>query len=127
MAQERRVRRLSQFLSQDSIPRLVLRKTFLERSEPLASQFELFDDKASNRDTLATRLMWTDWLVDSVSSGKPLPSDFMRIDLIFAEESRVVNSRLYPMGGESLAYLGALQLAIDWEDEDNPLYDPHVS
>lgn len=120
------MRRLSQLMSLNSIPRLILRKTFSSSSEKFANQFELFDDQVSDRDTIASRHLWIEYLNAAASSGKPLPADFLRIDLLFAEESRIVNARLYPMSMESLAYLAALQLSIDWEDQDNPVFDPQV-
>lgn len=52
----------------------------------------------------------------SFSPGEePLPADFLRVDLLFAEESRIVNSGLYPMSRMSLAYLISLQVALDWQ------------
>jgi hypothetical protein len=118
-----RVRRLSQIM-QGSVPRLILRKTIATSNELFANQFELFDDQVSERDTRAARGLWIDWLANAVTSSKPLPSDFLRVDLLFAEESRIVNSRLYPMANESLHYLLAMQIALNWEDETNAINHP---
>eukprot|EP00981_Chlorochromonas_danica_P001358 scaffold289_cov169-Ochromonas_danica.AAC.19 len=47
-------------------------------------------------------------------SAAILPQDHLRLDLLFAEESRYVNSRLALLNDEHFHYLLAMQLAISW-------------
>jgi hypothetical protein len=45
-----------------------------------------------------------------------LPKDYLRIDLLFSEDSRYVNSRLSLMNDDCFHYLLALQLSLAWID-----------
>lgn len=49
----------------------------------------------------------------------PLPCDNIRVDLLFAEESRFVNARLYQGTQEQEAYLISIQVALSWIDEQS--------
>ena len=48
----------------------------------------------------------------------PLPCDYIRVDTLFSEETRYVNSRLYHASPEQQAYLIAMQMILSWIDED---------
>ena len=48
----------------------------------------------------------------------PLPYDYLRVDILFSEETRYVNSRLYHASPEQQAYLIAMQMILSWIDED---------
>ena len=48
----------------------------------------------------------------------PLPSDSLRIDLLFADETRFLNSRYYLGNIDQLSYLIALQMSLGWVDEN---------
>ena len=91
--------------------RLMLRRRLLLCSEDLFDQIEVFGDMAVERDNLGTKKLWSTWLRDEVNG---LPVDHARIDLLFAEESRYVNARLYAMSEEAHIYLAALQLVLSW-------------
>jgi len=92
---------------------LLLRRKTSVLHEQLSDEFELFQDQVSDRDVTALQGLWAKWLSADVTS---LPSDHVRIDLIYAEDTRYVNSRLYPLSDDSLHYLLAMQLALCWVD-----------
>lgn len=55
----------------------------------------------------------------------PLPADHIRIDLLFAEESRYINSRMYSGSIDQNSYLLAIQMLLSWVhdhsyDENTP-------
>lgn len=105
---------LVQNYSTSNTPRqLLLRRRLLLCSEDLFDQIDVFRDMAIDRDTLGTKRLWSNWLRDE-SNG--LPIDHVRIDMLFAEESRYVNSRLYAMSEDAYAYLTALQMTLSWCD-----------
>ncbi len=56
----------------------------------------------------------------SSASKSLLPEDHIRIDLLFAEESRYVNARKYVHSTASLAYLMAMQLVMSFYADDIP-------
>ena len=91
--------------------RLVLRRRVGASTELLAGQLELFADQVADNDLVVLRGMWHDWLAGS----KPLPADHVRVDLLYAEETRCVNSRVYHSEDECFYYLLGMQLAISWE------------
>ena len=97
---------------------LFLRRKFLLVSELLIdSQLDLFGDEVSAKDTVGLRRLWVKWLSDS---SPDLPVDHIRIDMLFAEESRYVNSQLYGVSDDGCAYLMAIQLMLTWNvDEEN--------
>ena len=94
---------------------LVLRRSTAMSSEKLAGQVELFNDQVSERDIVNLRQFWVDYL----TLEKMLPVDHVRVDLLFAEETRCVNAKLYGGASDSMTYLVALQLALSWVDVDS--------
>jgi hypothetical protein len=91
----------------------IVRRRTAVATEKFASQFELFGDVVSSRDVNTLQVFWESWLSRPHSS---LPLDYARVDLLFAEDCRYVNSGLYG-SAEWRHYLLALQLALSWEDE----------
>jgi hypothetical protein len=100
--------------------RLVLRRRLLLTSEELVNQLDLFKDMSAERDVIGTQRLWSLWLHEKATNSSgghhDLPIDHTRIDLLFAEETRYVNSQLYAMSLEALIYLTALQLALSFGD-----------
>jgi hypothetical protein len=92
---------------------LLLRRRTSMLQEEFCDEFELFQDQVSDRDVTALQELWAKWLSSEAIS---LPSDHVRVDLIYAEDTRYVNSRLYPLSSDSLHYLLAMQLALCWID-----------
>lgn len=92
---------------------LLLRRKTSMLAEQFCDEFELFQDQVSDRDVTALQGLWAKWLSADVVS---LPSDHVRVDLIYAEDTRYVNSRLYPLSSESFHYLLGMQLALCWID-----------
>ena len=100
----------------DDTRMLYLRRKHLLVSEKLIdSQLDLFGDEVSHNDPLGLRKLWIKWLSDPLPD---LPVDHMRVDLLFAEESRYVNSQLYGISDDGCAYLLALQLLLSWNVEE---------
>ena len=93
---------------------LVLRRRVGAPTECLAGQLELFSDQVADNDLVALRGMWIDWL----GNDRPLPADHIRVDLLFAEETRCVNSHIYHSDVECFYYLLGMQLALSWEDAE---------
>ena len=95
---------------------LYLRRKFLLVSELLIdSQLDLFGDEVTHADPTGLKKLWVTWLSDPLTD---LPVDHMRIDLLFAEESRYVNSQLYGVSDDGCAYLLALQMLLSWNVEE---------
>jgi hypothetical protein len=95
---------------------LLLRRKTSMLHEDFCDEFELFQDQVSDRDVTALQELWAKWLsADSLAS---LPHDHVRVDLLYAEDTRYVNSRLYPLSEESFTYLLAMQLALCWVDDE---------
>jgi hypothetical protein len=106
---------------------VVLRRKLLDSKELFSeSDYEIFGAEISANDQVQRSNAWLRWLL---ASDEPkdllLPSDFLRVDLLFSEDSRYVNSRLAPMSDSSFHYLLSLQLALLWfpefdsDDQDN--------
>ena len=97
---------------------LYLRRKFLLVSELLIdSQLDLFGDEVTGKDPAGLRRLWVSWLCDPLY----LPVDHMRIDMLFAEESRYVNSQLYGISDDGCAYLLAMQLLLTWNIEEEKM------
>jgi hypothetical protein len=97
---------------------LVLRRQTAMASERFADEYGLFKDTISTRDVTALQGLWTAWLQSS-GVHTHLPVDHVRLDLVFAEDTRYVNSRLYPLSDDSFHYLLAIQLALCWVDDES--------
>eukprot|EP01034_Spumella_vulgaris_P022060 gene22060-28155_t len=95
---------------------LILRRQTALASERFSDEYGLFKDTVSARDVTALQGLWTAWLQSS-GVHTHLPVDHVRLDLVFAEDSRYVNSRLYPLSDDSFHYLLAIQLALCWIDD----------
>lgn len=91
------------------VRRLLLRRRILLSSEELVTQLDLFKDMSAERDVIGTQRLWSKWLQEKTTD---LPVDHARIDMLFAEETRYVNSQLYALSLEALIYLSALQLTL---------------
>lgn len=50
---------------------------------------------------------------------KDLPVDHVRIDLLYAEETRRTNAKLNGPPSDTHTYLLALQLALSWVEEED--------
>jgi hypothetical protein len=72
----------------------------------------------SDRDVTALQGLWSKWLTNDAAV---LPTDHVRVDLLYAEDTRYVNARLYPLSADSFHYLLAMQLALCWVD--TPAYE----
>lgn len=99
----------------DRLRRLVLRRRVLLSSEDLVNQLDIFKDMAAERDVIGTQRLWSKWLQEKTND---LPIDHCRMDLLFAEETRYVNSQLYALSLEALIYLAALQLTLSLGDDN---------
>jgi hypothetical protein len=100
--------------SDDEMIRLILRRRVSMTTERFCNQFSVFDDMAAERDMLGLNDLWSSWLTSTQIQF--LPTDNLRIDLLFAEESRYVNSGLYSSADDIKAFCLGMQLAISWED-----------
>jgi hypothetical protein len=91
------------------IQHLILRRRVAMKSERFIDQLDLFDDHISDVDILGIKKLWSNFLL-----SESLPSDYVRIDLLFAEESRYVNSGLYAGSDYMQMYLLAIQIALSY-------------
>lgn len=108
---------------------VVLRR-YMPTTVELLSDFEIFGKEIHLTDQLQRSSAWSDWLSNDHRSTATLqkeddllPKDFLRIDLLFSEDSRYVNSQLALLSRESFQYLLSLQLALAWIDEPNAVRD----
>jgi hypothetical protein len=95
--------------------RYFLRRRIALSAERFASQFDLFGDDVSDGEIMASKRLWTSWLKNSekvASLRDSLPADTMRIDMLFAEESKLVNSMRSFYPSDAVSYLTALQLSL---------------
>lgn len=98
---------------------LVLRRKVAMRSEFFADTYQIFGTQIPENDSTALVNLWNNWLQ---TTGQVLPLDSLRLDLIFAEDTRAVNSGLYPLSTDSFHYLMGLQVAICWINESAALW-----
>ncbi len=107
-----------------AIVTLMIQRESYSSVETFASELEMFGDCMDRNLHLGNQKLWQDWLVASLCSFEDerrygpmdlLPIDHVRIDLLFAEESRFVNSGMYSFELKSLVYLVALQLVLDYD------------
>jgi len=61
----------------------------------------------------------------STAVYKDLPVDHVRIDLLYAEDTRRSNAKLHGPPSDTHTYLLALQLALSWVEEEE--VGPHSS
>ncbi len=80
----------------------VLRKRLGNSSEKFADSLELFQEQSFDRDLVNVRTFWR----EMVYLCKPLPTDHIRIDLLYADECRRLIGGLYtPVGSAPYEYL----------------------
>lgn len=111
---------------------LVLRYDAPDARDWLLDEFLVFGDEFSEKEQLQRAEVCRNWLsttesketviennstITSVDGQKVCPFDFFRVDLIFAEDARFVNSRLAPLSNEAFHYLIALQISLCWTKE----------
>lgn len=122
---------------------LLMRSTAVATA-PLVSRQELFGPHIEVADTDIVRLrqLWEEFLTPvsnaSVSANtagyqgrgnvggaastavyKDLPVDHVRIDLLYAEDTRRSNAKLHGPHSDTHTYLLALQLALSWVEEED--------
>lgn len=104
---------------------LVFRRTVLDSKELFFdSEYEIFGAELGEYDQSGRAKAWRKWLTRNESPvDNILPSDFVQVDLLFAEDSRYVNSRLALMSEDSFHYLLALELALAWFAPDTTNID----
>ena len=84
------------------------------KSEEFSDELDLFNTQLSDFDIINSRILWFDWLKNKLDDR--LPSDHLRIDLLFAEDVRYVNSNIYFLSSDSFNYLVAIQLCLNWSN-----------
>eukprot|EP01033_Poteriospumella_lacustris_P012069 gene12069-8623_t len=100
-------------------PTFALRGDGCDAQDGVLDDFCIYGDEFSDREQLQRTALCRAWLAAGPATGAPLlPRDFLRVDLVFAEDTRLVNSRLAPLPPESFHYLLALQLALSWTDDE---------
>lgn len=110
---------------------IVLRRFSMNSIELFTeSDYEVFGCEVAETDQIQRCKFWKEWLVSAPNlpvsqsettfggANEVLPKDFLRIDLLFSEDTRYVNSRLALMSSESFHYLLAMQLALAWSDSE---------
>jgi hypothetical protein len=85
------------------------------QTELLINQTELFGDQISDHDIAVAKKQWIQWMS---TDSENIPHDYQRVDLMFAEECRYINSLLYAQSQESHAYLLAMQLMLSISDNE---------
>lgn len=102
-----------------TMPTFALRRKILDTEETFLDEFHVFADEFSDREQLQRAEKCRAWLEVTEEDGLHiLPEDFVRVDLVFAEDTRYVNSRLALLSTDSFHYLLALQLALCWNESE---------
>jgi hypothetical protein len=119
---------------------VVFRRYLMDSNETLPeNEVEIFQIDVSSRDQTQRNNRLKEWLtksgderineeknagVEVVLEEVPqenvfdnlLPKDYLRVDLLFSEDTRYVNSRLSLMSDDCFHYLLALQISLAWID-----------
>ena len=93
---------------------LLLRRKIITINESYCDEYEIFEDQVSDNNIAEMQTLWLEWLSKEQDI---LPSDHVRIDLNYAEDTRYVNSGLYNINNDSLYYLLSMQLSLCWIDD----------
>ena len=139
-AQEQSIRAEVEALAQRPLMDLLLVRRSASASSGLCVKQELFGPhiEVVETDIVRMRQLWEEFLstvsgdsaapapnasaaVSATSDGatvyKELPPDHVRVDLLFADDSRRLNAKLQGPPGDVHTYLLALQLALSWVDD----------
>lgn len=96
---------------------LLLQRDVWDGNEELETEYAAYGEEFPDAEQVQRSAHRRQWLATMPSTGvnsNLLPNDFARVDLLFAEDIRLVNSRLAVLSSDSFHYLLALQLALSW-------------
>lgn len=99
--------------------KFILRQQISNPNEDLFLKMNFFEKEISNSDYIAYQEHWKTWLLND----NLFPYNVLRVDLLFSEDTRLVNSNSLLMSTDHFHYLLALQLALSWSREGKVLGD----